>query len=157
MNRLRRYKYILYACLKLPECIKSMKAHHNWSFACAIWVFPVCQLLGAIVYTSRRLHSFTESGIIQYSLIILTIHLNYNKLSSQYILIIHMNRLRRYIYILYACLKLPECIKSIESVSQLVACLRYLGFSRMSTAGCNRIHFPQVALVYRKRYNTIPR
>jgi hypothetical protein len=50
-----------------------------------------------------------------------------------YILIIHTNRLRRYKYILYARLKLPECIKSIESASQLVGCLRYVGFCRTST------------------------
>jgi hypothetical protein len=70
-NGLRRYKYILYARLKLPECIKSIESvSHNWSVACAIWVFAVRQnfpadvpSLGAIVYTSSRLHSFTESTV----------------------------------------------------------------------------------------------
>jgi hypothetical protein len=43
-NRLRRYKYILYARLKLPECIKSIESvSHNWSVACAMWVFAVRQ------------------------------------------------------------------------------------------------------------------
>jgi hypothetical protein len=61
-NGLRRYKYILYVRPKLPECIKSIESvSHNWSFACAMWVFAVRRnfpadvpLAGQTVVSSTR-------------------------------------------------------------------------------------------------------
>jgi hypothetical protein len=56
-NGLRRYKYVYctHARLKLPECIKSNESvSHNWSLACAMWVFAVRQNFPADVSLARQ-------------------------------------------------------------------------------------------------------
>jgi hypothetical protein len=61
-NGLRRYKYMLYVHPKLPDCMKSIESvSHNWSFACAMWVFavrrnfpPDVPLAGQTVVSSTR-------------------------------------------------------------------------------------------------------
>jgi hypothetical protein len=67
--------------------LNQLKAYHNWSVGCAIWVFPAREHFPADVLLWVQSYTLPAGCTrlrkpVSYntSLIILTIHLNYNKL-----------------------------------------------------------------------------